>query len=415
MKTDLNHLPERKREQVTAIAAVVQANAPVDMVILFGSYARGDWVEDLGTGYFSDFDLMAIVESEALADDLSLWSKITAQIRPYGGHIPVTLLVHDIRQFNHEVRVGQYFYADVVNEGVVLYDSGRFKLARPKALTPAERLALAQHNFEYWYQSANEFWRGAGYYMARGLGAHAAFLLHQATERYFHAVLLVYTGYKPKSHDIQALAEQTAPMHPVLAGALPRTEPEDKHLFDLLKRGYIDARYSKSYRVTPSELAGMRDRVLDVAERVRKACGDKLIRLSPDGAIGELPAAPTASESIELPNLPDLADPKAVETWRDAIVQMSQERSEQRFREGEQLGEERGRREGEKQGRQEGLREGEQLGRQQERARAILDVLQRRGIALTDTQAERIAACRDEVTLARWWERAWSVESVDEL
>jgi hypothetical protein len=42
-------------------------------------------------------------------------------------------------------------------------------------------------------------------------------------------------------------------------------------------------------------------------------------------------------------------------------------------------------------------------------------VLQRRGIALTDTQAERIAACRDEVTLARWWERAWSVESVDEL
>ena len=66
MKTDLDHLPERKREQVTAIAAVVRANAPVDMVILFGSYARGDWVEDLGTGYFSDYDLMAIVETKAV-------------------------------------------------------------------------------------------------------------------------------------------------------------------------------------------------------------------------------------------------------------------------------------------------------------------------------------------------------------
>jgi predicted nucleotidyltransferase len=72
MKTSLDHLPERKREQVTAIAAVVQSNAPVDMVILFGSYARGDWVEDLGTGYFSDFDLRAIVESKALYDSGSL-------------------------------------------------------------------------------------------------------------------------------------------------------------------------------------------------------------------------------------------------------------------------------------------------------------------------------------------------------
>jgi HEPN domain-containing protein/predicted nucleotidyltransferase len=403
MKTSLDHLPARKREQVTAIAAVVQANAPVDMVILFGSYARGNWVEDLGTGYFSDFDLMAIVEGEALADDLSLWSKISAQIRPYGGHIPVTLLVHDVRQFNHEVRTGQYFYSDVVNEGVLLYDSGRFKLARPKALTPAERLALAQRNFDYWYQSANEFWRGAGYYIARGLGPHAAFLLHQATERYFHAVLLVFTGYKPKSHDIQALAEQTAPMHPSLAGALPRSEPEDKRLFDLLKRAYIDARYSKSYRVTAGELAGMRDRVLDVAERVRKACGDKLTRFLPDSQLDELPAAPSLGDSVELPNLPDLADPKAVEAWRDAIVQMSQERGEQRFREGEQLGEERGR--------QEGLREGAQ----QERARAILGVLERRGLVLSEAQVERIATCRDDAMLAQWWERAWSVESVEEL
>jgi len=89
------------------------------------------------------------------------------------------------------------------------YDSGRFKLARPKALTPAERLELGLHNFDYWFQSANEFWRGAGYYAARGLGAHAAFSLHQATERYFHAALLVFTGYKPKSHDIEALSKQT--------------------------------------------------------------------------------------------------------------------------------------------------------------------------------------------------------------
>lgn len=55
MKTSLDHLPELKREQIQAILALLQAEAPVEMVILFGSYARGDWVEDPENGYFSDF------------------------------------------------------------------------------------------------------------------------------------------------------------------------------------------------------------------------------------------------------------------------------------------------------------------------------------------------------------------------
>ena len=33
-------------------------------------------------------------------------------------------------------------------------------------------------------------------------------------------------------------------LHAALADALPRTEPEDERLFKLLKRAYIEARYS---------------------------------------------------------------------------------------------------------------------------------------------------------------------------
>jgi len=61
MNTSLDHLPERKREQLRAIAAAVQASVNVEMIILFGSYARGNWVEDHGTLYYSDYDLMVIV------------------------------------------------------------------------------------------------------------------------------------------------------------------------------------------------------------------------------------------------------------------------------------------------------------------------------------------------------------------
>jgi HEPN domain-containing protein len=274
-------------------------------------------------GYFSDFDLMVIVGTETQAADETLWTKVADDARAIGGRIPVTLLVHDIKQFNHEIRTGQYFYSDVVNEGVVLFDSRRFMLARVKAHTPAERLELGRRNFSYWFQSANEFWRGAGYYASRGLGPHAAFSLHQATERYFHAALLVFTGYKPKTHDIEALAKQTAPLHAALEDALPRTDPENQRLFGLLKRAYIEARYSKSYSITAEELAILRRSVLDLAVRVRLACTVGLSAILGADAVGSLPLEPTHEDSVELPSLPSLDDSQAVQTWRDALVRIS--------------------------------------------------------------------------------------------
>src|SRR5512147_509193 len=411
MKTSLDHLPHHKREQLATITAMLRESAPVEMVILFGSYARGNWVEDLVGGYFSDFDLMVIVASEEVAHDDFLWGKISDRAQRIGGRIPVTIVAHSIREIDQELRVGQFFFSDAVAEGVLLYDSHRFTLAKPIALTQAERFELARRNFETWFMSAGNFWRGAGYYAARDLGSHAAFLLHQSAERYFHAALLVYTAYKPKTHDLAQLAARTAPLHEALAGALPRSEPEDDRLFDLLKRAYIEARYSLSYHVTAEELRILRERVLDLAGRVRHACLSKLMTISETGAVGELPALPSDEDDLKPPPLPDLSDAKAVEDWHAALIELSYERGETMGREREAIGEARGRREGETLGR----REGEAIGEARGRARAIVDVLTRRGLTLRELQSARILCCRDEATLARWWELAWTVGSVDEL
>ena len=73
-----------------------------------------------------------------------------------------------IREIDQELRVGQIFFSDVVAEGVLLYDSHRFTLAKPIALTPDQRFELARRNFEAWFMSAGHFWRGAGYYKVCG-------------------------------------------------------------------------------------------------------------------------------------------------------------------------------------------------------------------------------------------------------
>jgi len=80
-------------------------------------------------------------------------------VRAIIGDTPLTFIVHDIKFVNKEIRVGQYFFGDIANVGVMLFDRRRFSLAKPKALNAQERLALAERNFSAWFDSASTFWR----------------------------------------------------------------------------------------------------------------------------------------------------------------------------------------------------------------------------------------------------------------
>lgn len=44
-------------------------------IILFGSYARGDWFEDPVGRYFSDYDLLVVVDREELTDLPEFWAR----------------------------------------------------------------------------------------------------------------------------------------------------------------------------------------------------------------------------------------------------------------------------------------------------------------------------------------------------
>jgi predicted nucleotidyltransferase len=48
MKRSLSHLPLHKRRELKAITEIIVDQVPAtEMVILFGSHARGDWVHDV--------------------------------------------------------------------------------------------------------------------------------------------------------------------------------------------------------------------------------------------------------------------------------------------------------------------------------------------------------------------------------
>ena len=423
MKTTIDHLPEDKQAKLRAITSIFtepREGAPVGMLILFGSHARGDWVEDAETGYKSDYDFLVVVDTEEQAADVMLWAELERRVRAIIGETPLTLIVHDVKFVNREIRIGQYFFSDIANEGVMLYDSRRFTLAKPKALNAEERLALAERNFASWFDSAGKFWRGSRDYGARLWLKEAAFLLHQATERYYHSAILVHTGYKQRTHDIELLGNLAGEQHALMVDVLPKTEPEEKHLFDLRKRAYIDARYSMSYRISSAELATLQAQVLVLAARVREACLEKIATFcGADAMRKDLPTVPQMGEAV-LANLSlPPTDPQEFGQWAQNLAELAEQRVQAERVQGEMRGEVRGRAEGLVQGKTEGFQagdaHGEARGRALGEANALLLVLRSRGVEVSAELEERIMACSDPALLAAWLQRVATVASAAEL
>jgi predicted nucleotidyltransferase/HEPN domain-containing protein len=276
MKTSLDHLPPAKRDQLAAVVAMIREKAPAEMIVLFGSHARGDWVEDPITGYQSDFDILVVVASQNQAEKGELWAEIEDRAERLPGMTPVNLIAHDFKHVNAALERGQYFFTDIAKEGVVLFDSGAFTLTARRPPTPEQRRAQAEEDFEHWFTTASQFFITFEDHLHKGWLNKSAFELHQAAERYLTSVLLVCTAYKPRIHNLEKLANQAAGLDPAMRSVLPRAAGEDRRLFDLLKKAYVDARYSKKFRITAEELAALGERVRELGEVVGRVCRERL-------------------------------------------------------------------------------------------------------------------------------------------
>ena len=292
MKTSLDHLPDAKRHELERIQkilfdefedALAGRNAPhrkagrILKVVLFGSYARGDWVDDPKSGYKSDYDLLVVVNHEELADLAEYWG-------PADDHLlreyqiaqrltaPANFIVHALADVNQQLKRGRPFFVDIVRDGIALYDAPDHPFEQPQILSPTDVLAEAQGHFDQWIESAERYRQNGEDNATRGWGKEAAFLLHQATERLYHGVLLVLTLYSPKSHKLNFLRSQAERLVPALIDAWPRESRADKRAWELLRRAYVDARYSPHYRISAEELAWLSERIGVLQALVKQVC-----------------------------------------------------------------------------------------------------------------------------------------------
>ncbi|ANI78489.1 HEPN domain-containing protein [Sphingobium sp. EP60837] len=300
MRTDLDHLPPAKQRELERVVQIIfeefgDANnlatgkrkaGRIHKIILYGSYARGGWVDEPHTakGYKSDYDLLIIVNQKELTDRVQYWEKtderlmrelaITQTLKT-----PVNFIVHTLQEVNDGLAHGRYFFMDVAGEGIALYQADASELHKPRPKTPAQALAMAKEYFDEWFPSAGGFQRNAGYAVRDGDKKLAAFLYHQAAERLYHAVLLVTTFYTPHVHNLGFLRTQAERLDFRLFNVWPRDTRAERSMFEKLKDAYVKARYSKHYTISEEELSWLGTQVEELGRVVHIVCSEKIAAL----------------------------------------------------------------------------------------------------------------------------------------
>jgi uncharacterized protein len=286
VKSDFDHLPSSKQQELEHIQRILldefalaiskatkpeKRNGKVYKIILFGSYARDDWVDEPENGYQSDYDLLVVVSHRDLTEIADYWYVAEDKIlRDPAIARPVNIIVHSLDEVNQALLRGEYFWADIARDGIAMYELGCHTLATPMPLTPGDAYEMAMRYYDHWMPSVGGFTRGARYAAADGDINKAAFDLHQATERLYICFLLVQTFYFPRSHNIKFLRSLAEDKELRLIDAWPRDSKIDRRRFELLKRAYVEARYSPSYAIDIEDLEAL----IASVERLRRIVDD---------------------------------------------------------------------------------------------------------------------------------------------
>jgi uncharacterized protein len=300
MKTGLDHLPDSKRRELAFVVeqirdgfafAIGRRTMPklrggrLLKILLFGSYARGDWVEDPVGRYFSDYDLLVVVDREELTDVPEFWAKTEERLLEElasGQQLrtPVSLIYHSLDDVNEKLRLGRYFFIDILRDGVLLFEEPGHSFAEPRPLSPAEALKETQDYYDQWFESAVKFKRAADFLRGDGAPKESVFNLHQATERFYHCLFLVRTLYSPKTHNLNQLRQLTEDIEPRLKAVWPRDSKFERRCYELLREAYVKARYSRHYRISDEQLAWLSGRVELLQGIVREVCEERIATLA---------------------------------------------------------------------------------------------------------------------------------------
>lgn len=279
---ELSHLPVDKQKDILEIVEIIKEIALPEKVILFGSFARGDWVDDeyvedgATYSYRSDYDFLIVTQGLKLKE-FEIRNRIENRTRRYKH--PVNPLVHEIEHINYGLERGQYFFKSIIEDGIILFDSKKTLFVKPRSLTREEQKAQALLYYEKWVESGVRMLRIAELAIKVAEEENfvlneVMFLLHQVVEKLYAGLGLVYYGYKPKTHNIKEYRNYTKAISAEINNIFfsNNNSSENQRLFEILQKSYIDARYRADYYVNRGDVESIMIEVKKLKELIVEFC-----------------------------------------------------------------------------------------------------------------------------------------------
>ncbi len=287
MKRSIRFLPPRKRQDLQQLTALIcEQIKQVEMIILFGSYAKNKYVDydqrvEFGTPtyYMSDYDIVILTRKPIGAIESSLYEKIKDRFfenknRPF--HTHPQFVNYGIDDFNYALSKAHYFETEIKRDGVILYDSGAYKLARRRRLDYTEIKERAQKYFDDKFERAMSFLIDVPHPAKRSDYKQSSFYLHQSVENLLRVIPMTFILYGHKSHDLSELMNAAKKHTTEIFEVFPCDTPEEKRLFDLLQRAYIESRYNPDFEVTKEDIDALIPKVEQLRDIVEMVCRERI-------------------------------------------------------------------------------------------------------------------------------------------
>ena len=331
LRTDTDHLPVLIRAELLRVATILfeafeetakgrlsqQYRAgQILTLILHGPHAEKNW-EQVAPG--EAFRLLVVVNYPRLARSEGDWRLVRDRLRRAWefGEItrPVRLTVESLERINGALVEGVPHFVTIAEQGIALYQMVGLRLQAPRHLPVCDRAMRGVAEYRRWHRNGCDFLAGATFYWDQGNASLAALLLHQACEHFYQCVLWSITLHGPRTHALEELREAAEALDARLCSAWPRDNRFERRAFGCIRRAYVEARYGRSYFISPQELAWAFARVEILADRVACVCSDHQASLV---AEPPAPTLPPPAEEATITTLPQPIDRANMlrRTWR---------------------------------------------------------------------------------------------------
>lgn len=283
MKTSISYLPLRKQEELSAIVEETRKEIHnCEMIILYGSYANNNYIiydereeYNVLTSFMSDYDILVLTAQEPTEITERKLDKIDSRF--FNMHrTPIQFLPLSIQEMNKCLDNGRFFHVQIKEEGVVLYDSGNYQLTEGRPLDYSIIIEQAKRYATERLKKCDSFLRNANYAFQDEDYPLAAFLLHQACEFCFLAIILTYTLSNRKVHDLTKLLRVACQYAPQLQKLFPKDSKNERFIFNSLRRAYKEGRYNDDFNPSREELIEQQEKVNKLRQLTEIICNTRI-------------------------------------------------------------------------------------------------------------------------------------------